>query len=82
MLTILCGKRCFTKVVEHGYGVENKKSSFIMQFLEDTIKIQSHGQLSSPIFENMIGYTGCASKLWNERDIFINVIGFAFKRIF
>ena len=75
MLTIMCGKKCFTKVVEHGYGVENKKSSFVMQFLEDTIKIQSiaDGQLSSPIFGNMIGYTWCASKLWNERDIFINV---------
>ena len=70
----------FTKVVEHGYHVDKEKSSFVMQILEDTIKIQSiaDGQLSSPIFGNMIGYTWCASKLWNERYIFINVIEVCF----
>lgn len=42
---------------------------------EDCIKIQSivHHQLSSPIFKKMIKYAWYASKLSNERDVFLNV---------
>lgn len=41
----------------------------------DCIKIQSivHHQLSSPIFKNMIKYAWFASKLSEEREVFMNV---------
>lgn len=42
---------------------------------EDCLKIHSivHHQLSSPVFENMIKYAWFASKLSDDREIFMNV---------
>lgn len=42
---------------------------------EDAIRIHSivHHQLSAPIFSDMLRYAWFASKLTNERDIFLNV---------
>ena len=42
---------------------------------EDCIKIHSivHHQLSAPIFENMLRYAWFASKLTDEREVFMNV---------
>ena len=42
---------------------------------EDCIKIHSivHHQLSAPIFEKMLRYAWFASKLTDEREVFINV---------
>lgn len=42
---------------------------------EDCVKIHAivHHQLSAPIFENMLKYAWFASKLTDERDVFMNV---------
>ncbi|EFN73584.1 hypothetical protein EAG_01905, partial [Camponotus floridanus] len=42
---------------------------------EDCVKIHSivHHQLSAPIFEIMLKYAWFASKLTDERDVFMNV---------
>ncbi|XP_017882744.1 uncharacterized protein LOC108626532 isoform X1 [Ceratina calcarata] len=54
------------------YLIENKRE---INSCEDAIKIHGiiHNQLSAPVFKDMLRYAWYASKLSDDRDIFLNV---------
>jgi len=65
-------KNLIKRIQNCAYLVENNRE---INSREDCIKIQSivHHQLSSPIFNDMIRFAWYASRLSDERDIFMNV---------
>ncbi|XP_036139694.1 uncharacterized protein LOC118644689 [Monomorium pharaonis] len=65
-------KNFIKKLQNCAYLIEQKRE---INSREDCIKIHSivHHQLSSPIFSNMIQYAWFASKLCDNREIFMNV---------